>query len=285
MSRFALITDDYIISTVAIENPKPPLEINSVTVGVKNYIHTPTGSSCVVYGTGIAPKEREDVYEGEVTVTFNRIDLAVLFKGIDNITCPHTPENDDEWVDLFEELFDITFPKDEVTFTVLSVVGRNTSLRIEANGDSNNFTGKVILTLLTAALDIDTIPNKVLGYYKPIPESDVLEVGGVSVFPNITFACNNRPPSDRYRMLIKNIVGKSGPEVSQWELTLFQSPTLINILRYEFGAVIKEGLVFRLTRVSPTVYTVTFISRDKTSTGNSDKVFNDTLTIKLINRI
>lgn len=125
------------------DNPMP-LNAQSVVLGTPVTMSGDTNTSVTLTGTGTSVEGYQDVYTGQVSMVWNRLNLGTLFKGVPvvfTMVMGSPTQTLYDWLDALSELHGVKFYPEDVADVELT----DTSLEsfvIRALPTSLNYTGE-----------------------------------------------------------------------------------------------------------------------------------------------
>ena len=153
-----------------------PLNGESVLLGKPLKMTGDTNTQVTLSGTGVEVEGFKDVYVGQVALIYNRLDLAVLFKGITPLfkvgeTSKATSVH--EWLDEFSELYGVKLYPEDVSDASLIEDGL-TAVTVSALDTSLNYTGSFTVDIYVPPIDIADLEDGLDIFVDNISKSDFI---------------------------------------------------------------------------------------------------------------
>lgn len=143
-----------------------PLNGESVSLGAPLVVLGSENTQVVLSGTGTEVEGFKDIYVGQVSLTYNRLDLGTLFKGVSFTFEPGKTSKAKtlyEFLDQMSELLGVEFYPEDV-YDVDLTDEAMTKIPIKALPTSLNYVGSFELDVLIPPIDLDTL-NKDLDIF------------------------------------------------------------------------------------------------------------------------
>lgn len=127
-----------------------PLNGESVSLGAPLVVSGSENTQVVLSGTGVAVEGFKDVYVGQVSLTYSRLDLSTLFNGVRivfNVTTTSTANRLYSFLEELSELCGVQFFSEDIADVDL-VDSNVTSIKIKAKAASLNYIGEFDLPVV-----------------------------------------------------------------------------------------------------------------------------------------
>lgn len=236
MANVTTLTTETMLAVIDAQQVGLELPINSDTVVLSGPL-TMVGrknTQLNLTGTGEYTEGYPDVYIGRASVQYDRLDLAVLFRGIpfdlelipeDRFSSLHGALED------LSERYGMVFYPEDIEDTPLDVT--MPTVEFKAKADSLNFTGTVALNIVTKDTDLSELLTTLDIYVEPDTKSDLLyTTGDKPLFP---VNARRLTANDLFKQYA---TGLSTAIDSKGMLTKEGSDLIRQILRIEYGLVV-----------------------------------------------
>ena len=143
-----------------------PLNGESVSLGAPLVVSGSENTQVVLSGTGTEIEGFQDIYVGQTSLTYNRLDLGLLFKGVAFVFEPGKTSKAKtlyEFLDQMSELLGVQFYPEDVYDVDLTNEALS-KIPVKAQPTSLNYTGSFEIDVLIPPIDLDTL-NKDLDIF------------------------------------------------------------------------------------------------------------------------